>query len=163
MVLRHWDSPFFRQSLPFECEWDEVAGYCHATGRIIVFGGMGLFSVGCMESLSEPAPINLYALTALADKNNAVEAKNQSADWQRCRHLTFIFKRRIKCIELADGKTREELGYAGSVTGKIGLEELQKPNQAAHHSITPKTCRQPFELNLYPLISKISMHAVMTI
>ena len=51
VALRHWDGPFFRQSIPFECERNEVGGCNHATGRVVFFGGMGLFSVGCVESL----------------------------------------------------------------------------------------------------------------
>ena len=52
VALRHWDGPFFWQSIPYEREWNEVVGYNHATGRIILFGGLGLFSVGCVESLT---------------------------------------------------------------------------------------------------------------
>jgi len=52
VALRHWNGSFFRQSIPFERERYEMAGCNHATGRIILFGGLGLFSVGSVESLT---------------------------------------------------------------------------------------------------------------
>ena len=52
VALCRWHDPVFRKSLPSECEWGEVVGCDHATGWVSVIRGVGLHSVGCVESVS---------------------------------------------------------------------------------------------------------------
>lgn len=50
VVLCQWHDSLFRRPLPSEPEWGEVDRCGHATGRFGFLGGMGLHSMGRVDS-----------------------------------------------------------------------------------------------------------------